>query len=668
MSATSGWKMAFGAVATGFAVRETCGNSAYDEGMDVPSPLIRIQTGSRLWLWPRVALALFIAAVGSLLWYSHREERAEQREVLISDVLWLEQDLRFQFNQLEERLRQLLPLAGDSGQPMLSERARFLVQNTPGLSAVQLWHDDGRLLFASVPPPAVLTAHLQNPLKLARVSAHAVFAEPLRSGNEVLLAVLLHDREHTAVALVSLPRLVDQQVPWWFAHRYRMVLLDWHGQLLAGKSAVESGAASLSYQLPLDPPGRGVTLQVTAYRTPSSLTRNLLVASVIGLAVLVLYSWWRLRRNLQARLQAETALREEHAFRKAMEDSLAVGMRARDLNGRIIYVNPAFCRMVGYRADELIGSMPPHPYWDPADLATHERISQDVLSGNAPPAGFETSVRHKDGHIVPTMVYTAPLIDAGGQQRGWMSSVVDISEQRRIEALTRRQEEKLQQTARLVTMGEMASTLAHELNQPLAALSGYASAAAKLAQQPAQQGLLLATLSKLGEQAQRAAQIVRRIRDFVGRRDMQRELIDLNDAVRDAVALVQAEASQRHVTLQLQLADDLPRLLADRILLQQVLLNLIHNALDACSLRQQAQIGIQTRQQGNNLEVSVTDNGRGIDPADSERLFDAFFTTKPQGMGMGLAICRSIVENHHGRLWFEAAPDGGSIFHFSIPL
>jgi PAS domain S-box-containing protein len=197
-------------------------------------------------------------------------------------------------------------------------------------------------------------------------------------------------------------------------------------------------------------------------------------------------------------------------LRKAMEDSLLVGMRARDPEGTIIYVNPALCAMVGYSAEELLGRRPPYPYWHPEDLEKQARESEDALQGRAAPSGFESRIRHKDGHDVITMVYTAPLIDAEGVNRGWMSSVVDITAQKQAEARQRDQEVRLQR-ARLASVGEMASTLAHELNQPLMALSNFAVAARALAGR-ASPDMLAGALDDIIEQARRASEIVRRVR------------------------------------------------------------------------------------------------------------------------------------------------------------
>ncbi|MBL0168220.1 MAG: PAS domain S-box protein [Propionivibrio sp.] len=194
---------------------------------------------------------------------------------------------------------------------------------------------------------------------------------------------------------------------------------------------------------------------------------------IIALAGAVFWSLWAVRGLIQRRLVAEQALRSEYAFRKAMEDSLTVGMRARDLEGRVTYTNPAFCQMVGFSAEELIGARPPMPYWAPEELENTQAIHQAVIEGKAPREGFEIRLMRKDGSRFDALIYEAPLIDADGQHTGWMASIVDVTARKHAEELARQQQEKLQLTSRLVTMGEMASALAHELNQPLAAITSY---------------------------------------------------------------------------------------------------------------------------------------------------------------------------------------------------
>jgi two-component system, LuxR family, sensor histidine kinase DctS len=163
------------------------------------------------------------------------------------------------------------------------------------------------------------------------------------------------------------------------------------------------------------------------------------------------------RTELEQRVQERTSeLQQAHAFRKAMEDSLLVGMRARDMDGRIIYVNPALCEMTGYSATELIGALPPYPYWHPDDLDKHWDDNHATLHGQAEQTGFESRMRHRDGHDVSIIIYTAPLIDGYGRQTGWMSSVVDISEAKRAEARERLHEQQLQHAGRLASLGEIA--------------------------------------------------------------------------------------------------------------------------------------------------------------------------------------------------------------------
>ncbi|MFC4161372.1 PAS domain-containing sensor histidine kinase [Chitinimonas lacunae] len=627
-----------------------------------PLPLSSLvpPTNRFLWLWPRIALALFVLAVAGLLWYSQRDALEEQRSVLITDVLWMEQNLHFQFDQAQERLQALARAdhEGKVDEAGFRDRATLLLAGSPGVTGVQLFDTAHRRRFSLGPQPEL---PLDDALKLAAATGRPVYSEVFWDGQEAMLALVVPEQDEFGVGLISLPKLIATQVPWWFTVKYRLQLLDRDNRVLASKSNIETGATPLTYQLALEPPGKGLLLKVSAYPASTGLLRNLLLAAVIGLAAVVLYSWWRLRRHLQRRLQAEAALQAEYAFRKAMEDSLSVGMRARDLDGRIVYVNPALCKMVGYPAEALIGCLPPYPYWEPD---SPETLQPHV----APVAGQEARFRHHDGRVVHTMIYTAPLIDAEGRHTGWLSSVVDITEQKRAEAFARQQEEKLQQTARLVSMGEMASTLAHEINQPLMAMSSYASAARQLTVQGDVEQVR-PILEKIAGQAQRAAQIVRRIREFVRRRTPHHEPCQLDEVVEDAIGLADGDARSRGARIVARLGAEGLTLSADRILLEQVLLNLIRNALDASDnvASEQRVVEVSTMLEEQGVRVSVRDHGSGISRDAAEHLFEAFYTTKPLGMGMGLNICRSIIENHHGRLWFESPPEGGTLFHFTLP-
>jgi PAS domain S-box-containing protein len=413
----------------------------------------------------------------------------------------------------------------------------------------------------------------------------------------------------------------------------------------------------------------------------AALTLGALAAALLLLAVL----YWRLREKrfveqraarleLEHRVEERTRdLEEAHAFRKAMEDSLLVGMRARDPEGKIIYVNPALCAMVGYSAEELLGRHPPYPYWHPDDLEKHASESDNALQGRAAPHGFESRIRHKDGHDVITMVYTAPLVDAQGVHRGCMSSVVDITAQKQAEARQRDQELRLQRSARLASVGEMASTLAHELNQPLMALSNFAAAAQALAKHGSPE-MLAGALDEIVGQSKRASEIVKRVRAFINPQRAHYEILTMESVIRHAEILLRPELQRHDVSLRLVLEDAATPVRGDRVLLEQVLVNLIQNALHAMQEQpdgnppERRSIDLGCRCEGQTLRISVADCGPGIPAEQREQIFAPFFTTRTDGLGLGLNICRTIVEAHGGCMTVDDRPGGGAVFSFTLPI
>lgn len=445
-----------------------------------------------------------------------------------------------------------------------------------------------------------------------------------------------------------------------------------------------NGKRYLAFEEPL--PDLGWTLTVTADSRVVTVARQqawALATLASGLLVLGALYWQlrerRLAENRQARIGLEQrvqerthALQQAQAFRQSMEDSLLVGMRARDLEGRIVYVNAAMCEMVGYRADELIGQRPPYPYWHPDELDRHWNDSDTVLAGKASPQGRENRLRHRDGSDVYTMFYTTRLIDGHGQHIGWMSSVVNITAQKRAEEQQQQREAQLQRVQRVITVGEMASTLAHELNQPLAALVNYAAAAKSLAAQ-GKPALLNDTLAALSAQALRAADIVGRIRHWVRQHPAAREPCDLNAAVDQSLGLLlRAEARRHGVAVRLDLAREPVRVSADRVLLEQVVLNLGLNALQAMQSHTAPPHGpellLRTAADDGHACLQVLDRGPGLAPEIAERLFEPFFTTREGGLGLGLNICRSIVESMGGALLARNREGGGAIFEIRLPL
>jgi len=325
-------------------------------------------------------------------------------------------------------------------------------------------------------------------------------------------------------------------------------------------------ARLLAVDTPL--PELGWTLTVTSSMKEVIQAREaaVMLTALIVTLVFVGTLYWRLRENrfaeqqsarveLERRVEERTRdLQKVHAFQKAMENSLLVGMRARDPEGKIIYVNPSLCAMTGYSTEELLGCRPPYPYWHPDDLEKQARESAAALQGQATPHGFESRIRHKDGHDVITMVYTAPLVDAQGLHCGWMSSVVDITEQKQAEARQREQDLRLQRSARLASIGEIASTLAHELNQPLMALSNFAVAARALATQGSSD-MLAEALNEIVGQSKRASEIVKRVRTFINPQRALYEKVSILTIISHAETLLKPELQRNGAYLSISPSD-----------------------------------------------------------------------------------------------------------------
>jgi len=491
---------------------------------------------------------------------------------------------------------------------------------------------------------------------------------------------------------------------------------------------------------------------------------------------------------------------------------MLTGMRAMDLQGRITYVNAAFCQMTGWDESDLVGRTAPFPYWPDSDRDQLAMRLEEEMSGKSTPGGFQVRVRRRDGSLFDARLYVSPLIDSMGTQTGWMTSMTDITEPNRVrmqlsasherfttvlEALdasisvaplgsdelvfanklyrqwfgtmagghlqlvaeagvapllpndesrdevdsfaglptsglsdteagstelyvsdlnkwlevrtrylswvdgrlaqmviatdisSRRlaeeqaatQAERAQNASRLITMGEMASSVAHELNQPLTAINNYCNGmVSRIKTHQISEDELLSALEKTGKQAQRAGQIIQRIRSFVKRSEPNRTQADVMVMVAEAVELAEIELRRFNVRLNHYVATRLPLLHVDPILIEQVLVNLLRNAAESIDMAQRptAERIVELRVLPKTLEgkpvveFSVQDSGAGLAPEVMARLYEAFYSTKTDGMGIGLSLCRSIVESHLGRMSAENIYNGaivrGCRFSFWIPL
>ncbi|UCV02195.1 PAS domain-containing sensor histidine kinase [Dechloromonas denitrificans] len=637
---------------------------------------------------PKLGIVLLLTAILSLLWLLHRNEMEEERAALIKDVLWLEQSLRFHLNSNEEQLQQLAAdLTGQAGAKKLFRlRAGHQLKNNPEISQL-LWFDAQGSVIDALPtttlpdqeiaafgPPVAAKA-----FELASRLGKRYYSEPFfLEGNRAVVELMnpIFDEgqlKGMLVVVYPLDALLGNLVPWWFTEKYKVEIIDDNDIQYATKTNIDS-KGSQSYEIPFDPPGFGMKLRISNYQNADNSLQRGLTLAIFALAAGVFWSLWIVRDLMKKRSQAEEALSAEHAFRTAMEDSLTVGMRARDLNGKVIYVNPAFCKITGFSREEIVGTSPPMPYWVPEQIEETFAQHQRVMAGNAPPDGFEITFMRKNGERFDALVYEAKLIDGKGQHTGWMASILDVTERNRAEEFARMQHEQLQFTSRLVTMGEMASTLAHELNQPLAAIASYNTGCLNLLDRPAcDVREIRPALEKIGVQAQRAGKIIRRVHDFVRKSEPKRAPCALGEVIEDCLGFVEPDARKRRIRIECTIPG-LPPIPADRLMLEQVLLNLIRNGMEAMAATPEADrvLHIATETTDSELRISVSDQGCGIAPEIRDKLFTAFFTTKPEGMGVGLSICRSIIEFHRGRLWAEDnthSPTGsGTIFAFTLPL
>jgi two-component system sensor histidine kinase DctS len=455
------------------------------------------------------------------------------------------------------------------------------------------------------------------------------------------------------------------------------------GTRLALHGSSRRGSRVFTAQQLLDLPGNSMLLRLDSWRGAPDLLPNVLTALVTGMSIALVSVLVLLAKDMRRRQRAERDLADALAFRKAMEDSLLTGLRARDLDGRITYVNPAFCNMVGFTPEELWGTDTPAPYWPPELVGEYEQRQAIRLAGHLPPReGFESVFQRKDGTRFPVLIIEAPLINAQGVQTGWMSAFLDISEQRRVEELSRASLERLQATARLATVGEMASLLSHELNQPLAAISSYATGTLNMLEHSPAGGAggadMRMAMRRIAEQAERAGRVIKSVHDFVRRREEEHEAV-APQVLLDAIwPLVSLQAHKLRVRVRTDVAPGLPPVRCDRTMVEQVLLNLVRNGMQAMDLPElhERELVLRVAHAGARegasrpngwLEFSVADLGHGIDARVAARLFTPFFTTKVEGMGLGLSLCRTVVEQHGGFLGHEPNRPRGTVFRFTLP-
>jgi two-component system sensor kinase FixL len=371
-------------------------------------------------------------------------------------------------------------------------------------------------------------------------------------------------------------------------------------------------------------------------------------------------------RDISERKRAD----ERQRLAASVFENTSEGILITDVEGMIQFVNPAFTAITQYEAKEAIGE-------NPRILSSgrHDRPFYEGMWGALQEFGHwqgEIWNRRKNGDVFPQWLTISAIKDNWGRTTNYVGVAWDISERKRAEEETKRHQEELVHVMRLSTMGEMASGMAHELNQPLAAVASYCETAHEMVEKqrivPEKLGDILA---RALEQTHRAGDIIRRLREFVSKGTTQRELVDIDQLIRDVTELLDWELSNSQVEIDFSHCGHDCRVNVDKVQIEQVLLNLVRNSLEAIlnSDVKDGRVLLKTRLQSDGMiEVTVSDNGPGVDESMVDTLFNPFQTSKGTGMGMGLSISRSIIEAHGGKLWVAKVPDDGAVFGFNLPV
>lgn len=635
----------------------------------------------RALLWLLGLLLLLTASVVTLVLYLNTFEAEEEAHRRAADAQWLEQSAQFHFRRLEDDLLVMARQAAlETGQPATVNGG--LLWREPGVVLSHGWLAAGHTqTLRSDPERWQLdwTAHPANTQALAimqditRGLRRASYAGPMlqHSGaltDVVWLAVPFFDRGQFVgnyLAALSMDHAVQSMVPAWFQqnHAVRLVADD-------VETTPVGAPGTRPDRISMNLPGTDLFLEVAPVGTqPATVPRIFFLVALLFLLGMLI-SLFALRRDFVKRQQVQARLQAEVALRTAMENSVTIGLRAWDRGGTILYVNEAFCRLVGYTPSELVGRSAPLPYWPQNQSSELQLVHHDVIAQGTREDGVEVQFQHRDGRLLDVLIHEAPLNIATGEQLGWMSSVLDISERKRAQRMAARQQDKLEASGRLVAVGEVASTLAHELNQPLGALSSFANG---LLNRLRGGSITLAEMepvvARMARLAERAGGIIQRVNAFARRRELSRARLNLS-AVLQRVLTSMGDVQGQQVSLRQPIEPIWIN--ADELLLEHLIHNLVSNALNwarhgAAPL--QVRVEVKRDAARGMAALTVIDSGPGVNAEDQTSIFNAFFSTKEGGMGMGLAICRSIAEAHHGRIEVGRDPElGGARFTVWLPL
>jgi PAS domain S-box-containing protein len=361
-------------------------------------------------------------------------------------------------------------------------------------------------------------------------------------------------------------------------------------------------------------------------------------------------------------------LQEREAQIRRLIDANIIGITLWDFDGRILEANDAFLALVGYSREELASGRMPWPKLTPAEWRAVDQRRFAELRATGRSAPVEKEYVRKDGSRVPVLVGSATF---EGQRDAGVSFVLDLTERKRAEEALHQAQMELAHVARVVTLGELTASIAHEINQPLTAVVTNGAACLRWLQRDRPDlDEACAAVQRVVAEGRRASDVLRRIRGLLQRAPAVLTPLPLQETIEEVLLLVRAEARRQQITLGTVFGDDVPPVLGDRVQIQQVLLNLVRNSMEAMSavVDRPRELHVQTQRQAvGGVLVSVQDSGIGLRAEEVEKMFEPFFSTKPGGMGMGLRISRAIVEAHGGQLWAIPNDEHGATFLFTLP-
>ena len=641
----------------------------------------------RAMAWLAALLLLVAVSIALLALFLRTEEAAQEDRRRADDAQWLDQTLHFHFRRLENELATLALQAQRQGQTPgqgAAQPARAgLFWRSPGVIAFHGWIPAPPTLSLPAPSgwPALPPAARQPPgnaealatmLDITRGLQRPAYAGPLpqgdgQSGQAVWLAVPLFEQGRFLgdyVAAIALEPTLAQAVPAWFLKDHALsVATD------VAQAGPDDAQGASRYLVPISLPGAQWRLQVDVLDSqPALAPRAFFGVALLCLAgmVLALYFLWR---DIARRQRVESQLQSQLALRTAMERSAPVGLRAWNLDGHLVYVSQAFCRMVGWPEQALQAHADRPPYWPAGQGDEFEWLQARAEQDRELQAGVPTLLQHHDGYTLEVLVHGAPLTLANGTVIGWLASALDITERKRVERLAARQQEMLEASGRLIAVGEVASTLAHELNQPLGALSSFANGLLnRLRQGRITLDEITPVIERMERMTEKAGRVIQRVNAFARRQEMTRQPLALNAFVERVARNVPLPDG---LDLELCLPEADLTIPADALLLEHALHNLVLNATEWAihGALMPARVRVSRVMSDTQAGIRVEDSGPGVSEDQDHKIFDAFASHKPGGMGMGLSICRSIVEAHHGHIDVaRSSALNGAQFTLWLPL